>query len=93
MFQAPDIPQWRLSGDALPDEHPEAEHVTRLISRLTDQLLRSHVIVKNLEMANGIADICAIFDTLCIFKVTNLKDQEKEQKRAKCGYAEMKKVY
>ena len=91
MFQAPDVPQWRLSGDTLPDEHPEAEHVTGLISGVTNQLLRCHVVVKNLEMADGIANIFATFDTLWIFEVTNLEDQEKEQNIAKYGCAEMKR--
>ena len=91
MFQAPDVPQWRLSGDALPDEHPEAEHVTGLISGITNQLLRCHVVVKNLEMADGIANILATFDTLWIFEVTNLEDQEEEQNIAKYGYAKMKR--
>jgi len=60
-----------LSCDAFPDENPEAEHITSLVSGLTNELFRRHPAIQRFMMADGIVAAVAIY-LLCKFKVANL---------------------
>ena len=60
-----------LSCHAFPDENSEAEHITSLVSRLTNELFRRHPAIQRFMMADRIAATVAIY-LLCKFKVANL---------------------
>lgn len=60
-----------LSCHAFPDENPEAEHITSLVSGLTNELFRRHPAIQRFMMADRIAATVAIY-LLCKFKVANL---------------------